>query len=280
MVRWGHAVDSSYDLLTREEARCLREQGVVLFIQCLLALPDTGPEKPPHRVESLVNAAAEGLRTAAYIVVGARERDYVAMAREGVPDDVWARLAFADVDVEVRGVSVERVVLPAIDRVERLGVTPLIYANHQTWTSFIAPLNDIRPAQRGIKLHRASWDGEPDVDNRLLFGGWTVADIVVEQYTGGEKRCGQFVDRNVVNLDWLERGSPAGRTSQPDEEEDEMPLKMIKGTKVFTYATNGVQKWLIPNPDVREKLQVAGIVSRELVQVPDEVLDAIPTIER
>ncbi|MEX1252899.1 MAG: hypothetical protein WEE64_01025 [Dehalococcoidia bacterium] len=272
MVRWGHAVDSSYDLLTREEALCLRQKGVDLYIQCLLALPRSGPDKPQQRVQSLVNAHAEGLRTAAYIVVGSRERDYVGMAREGVPDEVWARLDFADVDVEVPDVSVDRVVIPAIEAVQRLGTTALIYANYQAWTSFITPRNDTRLAARGVKLHRASWDGEPDVDNRLLFGGWAVAGIAVEQYTGGENRCGQFVDRNVVDLDWLE--------GLRRSEEDEMPLKVIKGSKDYTYATNGVQKWLIPNQEVLRQLRDAGILDKETQPLSDEAVNAIPTIKQ
>ncbi len=69
--------------------------------------------------------------------------------------------------------------------------------------------------------------------------------------------------------------------SEEDEppQEDDMPLKIVKGTTAWTYATNGMQKWLIPNQTVLHQLQDAGILERTLIEMPDEALNAIPTIQ-
>lgn len=194
------AVDSSFDELTDQEARCLKNNGWPLFIQCLLALPRTGPEQPAKRVVSLRNALEHGMPTAGYIVVGGSRPgpEYINLGRAGVPDDIWRALKFVAVDVETPGVRVDNIIA-AVNRVKELGKLPLIYTNANTWLNYISPANDTQLAQAGVLLWNAYWDDDPDIDfARLPFGGWRVDQVALEQWSGGTYICGQFVDRNTV----------------------------------------------------------------------------------
>lgn len=216
------AVDSSYDELTDQEAKCLRESGWPLFIQCLLALPRTGPEQPAKRIISLRNALENNLPTAAYIVVGSSRPgdEYINLGREGVPDDIWVALKFVAVDVETPGVRVDEIIR-AVDRVVALGKLPLIYTNFWTWENYIVPTQDTRLAERGVVLYNANWDGQPDIDfGSFPFGGWRVEQVALEQWSGGTFICGQFVDRNTVErpeLINLEGGGDHMPTSEYNE---------------------------------------------------------------
>lgn len=194
------AVDSSYDELTDQEAKCFKANNWALYIQCLLALPRTGPEQPPKRVISLRNALNNGLPIAGYIVLG-RARpgpEYIDLGRAGVPDDIWKALKFVAVDVEVPGLQVDEI-SRAVERVEQLGKIAIIYTNYNTWKNYIVPGDDTRLARGGTPLWNASWDVDPDIDFvGLSFGGWKIDGVAIEQWAGGTQVCGQFVDRNTV----------------------------------------------------------------------------------
>lgn len=204
------AVDSSYDRLTEREAKCLRGSDCLFFIQCLLALPSTGPEQPGYRVESLRNAQCQGLRTGAYIAIGSdlRGAEYVDMARRGVPDDIWDALEFVAVDVEVPGI-IEDQIWGALGRLRELNTDwddswglisqAGIYTTYNAWMNYVRPSNPKSFSNAGVWLWNALWDGDPDVDfTGLPFGGWHPSQVLMEQWSGGTNVCGQFVDRNTV----------------------------------------------------------------------------------
>lgn len=194
------ATDSSYDELTPQEARCLRDNGWPLFIQCLLALPRTGPERPSRRIVSLRNALENNLPIAGYIVMGSTRPgpEYINLGRQDVPDDIWDELLFVAIDVETPNVRVDEI-MRAVDRVEELDKLALIYTNWGTWVNYIIPSNDMRLAQRGIALWNAAWDDDEDIDfSHRPFGGWRVEQVAIEQWSGGTYVCGQFVDLNTV----------------------------------------------------------------------------------
>jgi hypothetical protein len=194
------AVDSSYDQLTLEEAQCLKDSDWPLFIQCLLALPMTGPEQPQWRIPSLRNAQAAHLPIAGYIAIGSSRpgEEYVNLARQGIPDDLWDALKFVAIDVEVPAIDAREVV-NAIGEVESFGQNPIIYTSHNIWTNYVTPSNSFALSSLGIPLWNAYWDGDTDVDfARLPFGGWTPEQVALEQWSGGTNICGQFVDRNTI----------------------------------------------------------------------------------
>jgi hypothetical protein len=204
------AVDSSYDLLTWAEARCLKENGWPLFVQCLLALPRTGPEQPRYRIASLRNAQQEHLSIAAYIVIGSTlpGAKYVDLARAGVPNDLWDALKFVAVDVEVPGIQAEEI-WGALTRLQELGKDWAIshedvseagiYTSYNIWLNYVSPSNPMGFSGAGVWLWNGYWDGDPDVDFASLpFGGWTSEQVALEQWSGGTHICGQFVDRNTI----------------------------------------------------------------------------------
>ena len=192
-------VDSSYDLLTESKAACLGRDGVRIYVQALTALPATGLHQPANRVASLKNAHAGGLQTAGYLLIGPgmTGRQAVAEARRNMPMDVWKRLKFVAVDVEVNGIAVTQV-LEALHEVERLGRTAVVYTSWNSWNTMIRPRNSTLCAERGFRLWNAVWDNNPDIDfDRLPFGGWTRATVIGEQWSGGHQQCGQSVDSNT-----------------------------------------------------------------------------------
>jgi hypothetical protein len=214
-------VDSSYDQLTIDEARCLKRGGCYGFVQCLLALPTRGPEHPASRVASLENAIAAGLEVYGYVLVGSQlpGGQYIDMARQGVPDGVWDALGFVAVDIETPNVNVQQA-REAFDRLRHYGQpVDVLYTSYHAWTSLVFPRNDKTLAQRGVKLWAAEWDNLPAPDLDYLYGGWQQSDVVIKQYTGGSMKCGQYVDNNVASLEWLQslkEDDDMGMT--PDEE--------------------------------------------------------------
>lgn len=221
------AVDSSYDALTREEARCLKEKGWPIFIQCLLALPFTGPERPKAAINNLQIAHEEGLQTGGYIAIGGDyiPASYVDWARRGLPDDLWDALTFVAIDVEVRGIQ-EQQIWDAVHRLGEYGkyyeAGPSdvgIYTSFNAWWNYVTPANPTSFAERGVWLWNAYWDGKPDVDFATLpFGGWHPDQVALEQWSGGTNVCGQFVDRNTIaNPELLNLGGEHMPTPEYEE---------------------------------------------------------------
>lgn len=202
---WVHAVDSSFDLLTEEEAHRLKAAGVELYIQALTALPPTGLMQPENRVISLRNATYAGLKIAGYALLrpGPTPELDVDFARGGVPDDLWNALEFCAVDVEVGRITGHGVNLACLRMSQLLPGKPVvIYTNYNTWVNLMG--NPMLPER--TKLWNAYWDGKEDVDFATLpYGGWTNADVLLEQYSGGQYVEGQFADRNVW---WVQDPEP------------------------------------------------------------------------
>ena len=192
-------VDSSYDELMIPQARCLRSKGIKLFIQALTALPRTGLHQPAHRIANLRNAETANIATAGYLLIapGLTGKQCVAEARRGIPMDVWKRLKFVAIDIEVYGLN-DHQVLEAWREVERLGKRAVIYTSYNVWTTMIVPNNSSLLAREGYALWNASWDNRPDINfSRLPFGGWTRDQVIGEQWSGGTVICNQSVDQDT-----------------------------------------------------------------------------------
>lgn len=190
------AVDASYDPLTAAEAACLKESGWPVFWQCLW----TGRERPAVAISNLRVAFQAGLRIGAYISLTSQGSGsgHVDVARLGVPDDLWYKLDFVAVDVELPGILLGEV-LNAVTRVRHLGRIPMLYTSYNAWLNYVTPGNSSAVADRSIPLINALWDEHPDFDFPALpYGGWNDVDVFMEQWSGGTTVCGQFVDRNTI----------------------------------------------------------------------------------
>lgn len=201
-----YAVDCSFDELTDQEAVNLKAAGVELFIQCLW----TGADLPPPRVINLRRASNAGLAIAAYASLSASAYTgafHMISARNGVPNDLWDLLTFCAVDVELPGIRLAAIE-GALASVKQLGQNKkyeVVYSSWNAWVNYVVPRNDTTIAGRGVYLWNANWDQQPDIDfPSLPFGGWTLQQVIGEQWSGGTLVNGQFADQNtfVKELLW------------------------------------------------------------------------------
>jgi hypothetical protein len=199
-----YGVDSSFDLLSPQEARRLVDAGVRVFAQCLW----TGEQAPSVRVESLRNAQAVGLILIGYIAVspGRIGRQHVDIARDGIPDDLWAALVKTPIDVELEGLNYQTHVIQAHDRAAELGKAWDTYTSYYFWENVLH-----FPARRpGTGLWNALWDLNPDIDfPSLRYGSWQDHEVWGEQWSGGADVGGQWADQNTFVLEALQTGAPS-----------------------------------------------------------------------
>ena len=62
------------------------------------------------------------------------------------------------------------------------------------------------------------------------------------------------------------------------QEEDEMIHLIRPNNAAYTYATDGVSRWYVPNPDVLRELQDAGVLPPEVKVLTPAAVQAIPLI--
>ena len=214
-------VDGSFTSLSVEDARELRAQGIEAWVQCLW----TGNQQPSFRVANLRNALAGGLMIAGYIsVTGSYDGQWhVNYGRYGVPDDIWAQLKLVFIDVELPGIP-ESTVRGAVDVLteEVMGAKRrAIYTSHHAWTDLMGDPTSFTDCL----LWNAYWDEDPDIDfTHLPFGGWTVDQLVGEQYTGGTDVGNVFVDLNEFNGGLF---SPAEEYEMDAEIEKQLKRSMV-----------------------------------------------------
>jgi len=187
-----YAIDTSFDDVTYDKARAVREAGVELALQCLW----TGEQHPPHRVTNLRNYTKAGLLIGAYASLPTNATfDYTHMdnARDGVPDDLWAALVRCAVDVELPGVTTHAI-RGAVARIQQHGKPATIYTSLSRWRAIGDP-HDFTDCE----LWNAWWD-EDSTDRDFdanPYGGWRPDQVIAEQYTGGHAVAGVFADRDV-----------------------------------------------------------------------------------
>lgn len=187
MSRWGGE-------LTAEEAACLKAAGIATVIVA------SGPGGYGLMARQQAEAAvAAGLRLEAYAFLEfesdpewwVRE----ALARlEGLPVARW----WLDVEdtehgrawtPEARIAYAQR----ALDAFAAAGVFAHVYSGGWFWRPYLGNTDVF--ALQGRKLWNSWYDGDPDVDG-LPYGGWTTADVAIEQFEGTSLICGQSVDKN------------------------------------------------------------------------------------
>jgi len=189
MSRWGGA-------LTAEEAAAMKAAGIATVI--VASGPGGYGLMARQQGES---AVAAGLRLEAYTYLEL-ESDPERWAAEalgrldGVPVARW----WLDVEDTGHGrawTPAQRIayVQRALDAFGADGVFAHIYSGGWYWRPYMGNTDVF--ARQGRKLWNAWYDGDRDI-NGLPYGGWTAADVAIEQFEGTSLVCGQSVDKNWV----------------------------------------------------------------------------------
>ena len=275
-------VDASFDPLTRTEAECLKAGGTSLYVQGLW----TSTVAPVSRVNSMRNAINAGLPVAAYASLNHHNSGvwHIRRARDKVPQDIWNKLLFVAVDIELRGITIQQIT-DAVNEVERLGKRAIIYTNRNSWLNYVIPSNDGTLAKRGILLWNALWDLNPDIDfPRLPFGRWSPAQVIGEQWSGGTMVCKQFVDRNTFIKELLFQKEEEHMAS---EEFEKLNRKINNVAGITKIVITDLDKRIIQlvNSTTEHKDTIAahftthntsgGVLEREALVILDKVVKLI-----
>jgi hypothetical protein len=187
-----YAIDTSYDDVTPDKARAVREAGIELALQCLW----TGAAQPPHRVTNLRNYTTAGLLIGAYTSLPTNAtagQTHVDSARRGVPADLWDALVRCAVDIELDGIT-PTAIRDAVQTLAAISHHRTIYTNKNTWLHKLGDPHDFTDCE----LWNAWWDEDPDRDfDANPYGGWRPDQVIAEQYSGGHQVTGVYADRDV-----------------------------------------------------------------------------------
>jgi hypothetical protein len=144
-------------------------------------------------------ALAAGLRLEAYTFLEfASDPEWwvrQALARlDGLPVARWW-LDVEDTDHGKSWTPAQRIayVQGALDAFTAAGTFAHVYSGGWFWRPYMGNTDVF--ARQGRKLWNSWYDGDPDVDG-LPYGGWTAADVAIEQFEGTSLVCGQSVDKN------------------------------------------------------------------------------------
>lgn len=187
MSRWGGE-------LTAEEAAAMKAVGIATVI--VASGPGGYGLMARQQGES---AIAAGLRLEAYTYLEFESDPewwvHEALSRlDGLPVARW----WVDVEDTEHGRSwtpdariayVQR----AMSAFTAAGVFAHVYSGGWYWRPYMGNTDVF--ARQGRKLWNAWYDDDPDIDG-LPYGGWTAADVAIEQFEGTSIVCGQSVDKN------------------------------------------------------------------------------------
>ena len=198
-------IDASYGTLTDDIAKRLWAAGYRVFGQCLW----TGAEQPPPRVINLRVALNNGFIILGYISVTSYMDGYyhVQRGRAGVPDDIWNALALAPIDVELNGIP-NLTIRQAVDALDK---RKSIYTSYNCWVNKQGNPHDFTDCllwnAGGKNWDRPDLAVPPDYVGgnfaKNPYGGWTVNQVVGEQWSGGSDVEGINADRDIFSEELL-----------------------------------------------------------------------------
>ena len=193
---WIPGVDGSYTRLTPEAAAALAAGGQLVWWQCLW----TGADQPANRIENLRIAIAAGMVPLGYISLTGDQDGawHVQQGRAGVPDDLWAQLILVVVDVELAGIPATAVRQSAdlLASAQYGAKRRAIYTSYHAWVDYLGNPTTFTDCL----LINALWDDDPDINFAAMpYGGWTLAQVVGEQFNGGTEIDGVYVDLDMFN---------------------------------------------------------------------------------
>lgn len=191
-----NAVDMSNHggALTADEVRAMANAGIDTVIV------GTGPGwyglQSRQQAES---AQAGGMRVEAYTYMEftSDPEGWVDAALASVGDTPVRRWWLDVEDTRATITPQERIALTrrALARFQHHGIFAGIYTGGWYWRPYMA--NTDAFAKEGRPLWNSYYDGDPDIDG-LPYGGWTEADVAIEQFTGTTTIGGQSVDSNYI----------------------------------------------------------------------------------
>ncbi len=163
---------------------------------------------------TLKAALGSGLRAAGYIVDDGKVRPgLVVRTCKSMLAEVWARLAFVAVDVEVK-TTVDRV-RRFVEAVRAEGQRPWIYTGRWFWE----PAMGNTSAFADLPLWDAAYGVEPSLEPTELYGGWVRR--AGHQFSGTTNLAGLAVDVNVFDGALLE-----AEMQIPDEVRKELRVQL------------------------------------------------------
>lgn len=195
---------------------------------------------------NLLYAEAAGHVPATYAALAPRRRgaDTIASAKAAC-GSVWPRLNFVAIDCEVTGISLEQIA-DAEAAIRAEGLRPALYTARWWWVGHFGDPHDFRH----LPLLSAWYDGDKDIDfHTAPYGGWTVADLICEQWAGTVPYCGIMVDRDSFRTSFIYEEDTV---TEPDEEtrEDRARAESICN-RAGSYAGKGLQ----PPPTTQQQLK-------------------------
>lgn len=170
--------------------------GVDLVIQNLW----TGSTQPEHRVENLRAAVNAGKRIAGYFAINPSLPDNATLARDGVPDDLWALLEFVAPDCELYTTLTPAKVRAESDRMYAKMIAPRcrpLYTVIGYWNSGMIAGD----ATFGDHL---LWDARPDGRPFASYGAWRSESQVIGVQTSSSTPMGA----STVDYDEWKEGVP------------------------------------------------------------------------
>lgn len=124
--------------------------------------------------------------------------DNVLEAISKIPNgDMMPGFLWLDVeqDIGLSTVTIQQAVIDAVTAA-RKGIIPVgIYTGKWFWDKYLSGWT--WPADNGVFLWNAFWDGTMDVDSAVLFGGWTPQLMIGKQYAGNLPSIIPAVDGDV-----------------------------------------------------------------------------------
>ena len=202
-MRWCLALDASFSRIERWEFEQLKALdfyglgGPKVFIQDVW----TGLSTPAPAYENLWGASAAGYAIGPYTVVNMRPGAFAAQKAEQVCAGLWPLVSKVAIDVEVS--TTEPIIYDACLETERLGKEPYIYSGFGSWRKALGS-NVVSPRLHKWRIWNSYYDYDPDIDFwRYPWGGFSLEDLIGEQFQGTTTILGKEFDLSIVDADFF-----------------------------------------------------------------------------
>lgn len=205
----SNSIDLSFDTLG---GAVLGDPAVEMVNQSLW----TAAVQPPPRVINLRNAIDAGKRVSASIALNAYTpaMQHVAAGRSGVPDDLWDRIEWVSIDMELENLHVDDLI-NAWDTLAQMGKNVrVVYTRRDYWNHIGGDPAD--PRLKGSWL----WDARPDGGFYVPYGVWAPESVMGTQTSSTTLYDGIEVDFDFFQIDFLMNGLIALRKAWEDDMAD------------------------------------------------------------
>ena len=144
------------------------------------------------------------LLTAAYLVLNSLPGAESVDRARNICGTAWDNLAFAALDIEMRGVT-EQIIADAAASVVKAGLRPIIYTGSWFWSGRLG--NPDWAAS--LPLWDSRYDGRKILEFPNPYGPWSV--LVGKQYEGSNSDLGFSSDLSVFDAEWVAAEAKDGK---------------------------------------------------------------------